>query len=435
MTAQERTGGAGQPRHSKNVLRRALAVLGPGLTTGAADDDPAGIVTDTQAGAQFQYAFAWTALIQFPLVAALQIMVSRIGLVTGRDFTRVLGEHYPRAFLWVACTLLLVANTFTAGADLAGVGAAVQLVTRIPARLVAALAAVGLATILVFGHYRVVARTLKWLTLALIGYVFAGILAAPNWMVVARQTFLPHVTLSRDYLSMLVAVFGGTISPYMLVWQSAQEVEELSDAGKRPLRRRPRAARRDLRHMREDTIAGMAISQCIEYFVFIAAGSAIFPTGLRTIETAQQAATALHTVGRGAGEILFAVAMIGTGLLAVPTLTASSAYAVADAARWRASINAPASSAKGFNSILALGLLAAGGIAVLGRNAMRLLVASQVLNGILAAPLLLMVLKIANDRRVLGTHTNGLLINALGVVAFLFMAIPAIWLLGLSVLR
>jgi NRAMP (natural resistance-associated macrophage protein)-like metal ion transporter len=411
-------------------LGRVLAHLGPGLIAGAADDDPSGIVAFTQAGARFQYGLLWTALLQFPLLAAMQIMVARIGLVTGRDFTRVLGDHYPRVFLWGACTLLFLANTFTAGADVAGVAASVQLLSGISAKWIAAVLAAALPVVLVLGRYHSIARTMKWLTLALFGYVAAGLLAKPDWSDVLHHTFLPSITHSRDYLLLLVAISGGTISPYVLVWQSAEEVEEQHELHKKPLAVRTWAAHRELRRMHQDTIFGMGVGQLIEYFVFVAAGTVIFPTGLWEINTARDAAIALHPIGRGAGEMLFAVGMIATGLVAIPTLTVSSAYAISAAARWPAGINEPARKAKRFNATLTGGVLIAGAIAIFTRNPMRLLVASQVLNGVLAPPLLVLIMMIANNAKILGARTNGRLLNALGVATLLIMGIPAVWLIA-----
>src|SRR5438105_682600 len=428
MTGAEHVGKRVTVRRPKGRFGRLFAILGPGLVAGAADDDPSGIVTFTQAGAQFQYGLLWTALLQFPLLAAMQIMVARIGLVTGRDFTRVLGDQYPRVILWGVCVLLFVANTFTAGADLAGVAASVQLLTGIPAIGVAVLLTIVLPVVLVFGRYHAIARTMKWLTVALFGYVAAGLLARPQWSDVLRHTFVPSITRSRDWLLLLVAVFGGTISPYMLVWQSAQEVEELRETNKKPLAARSWAAHRELRRMHQDTIFGMGVSQLIEYFVFVAAGAVIFPTGLRAINTAHDAATALRPIGRGAGEMLFAVGMVATGLLAVPTLTGSSAYAISAAARWPVGINEPPPKARGFNMTLSVGLLIAGAIAIFTSTPMRLLVASQVLNGVLAPPLLILILMIANNSKILGARTNGRLLNVLGIVTLLMMGVPAMWL-------
>jgi NRAMP (natural resistance-associated macrophage protein)-like metal ion transporter len=414
----------------KRRVARVVGFLGPGLITGAADDDPAGIITDTQAGAQFRYGLAWTAVLQFPLLSALQLMVARIGLVTGRDVTRVLKDHYPRPVLWGACALLVVANTVTAGADLAGVAAAANLLVRVPARWIAGGITVLLALVLIFASYDLVARTMKLLTLALLGYVAAGILAMPRWSDVLRNTVIPAFSLDSGYMSMLVAVFGGTISPYMLVWQSAQEVEELRESDEKPLAERRRTDGRLLRHMRRDTLFGMGVSQIIEYFVFVAAATVIFPTGVRQIDTARQAATALHPIGGGLGEILFALGMIGSGLIAVPTLCGASAYAIAAAADWPSGIDKPVGEAKGFTATFTLGILVAGVIAVSAPNPMRLLVASQVLNGVLAPPLIAVILLIANNREILGEHTSGRLTNVLGIVTLVIMGSATLWLAG-----
>lgn len=408
-------------------------MLGPGVITGAADDDPAGTVTAVQAGAQFQYALAWTALIQFPLLAAVQTMVARVGLITGHGFVRVIRDHYSAKLLWGACVLLLVANTFTVAADLAGVGAAVELITGIPRAWIVPIATFALPLALVFGRYAAIAGTLKWLALALFAYLVAAIVAHPHWAQVLSDTFIPRFHFSTDYLSMFVALFGGTISPYMLVWQSAEEVEELRSTHKRPLKERPRAANTELRTMQRDTVFGMAFSQLITYAIILSGGAAIFPRGIHNIESAQQAAMSLQPVGAGVGKVLFAIGLFGSGLLAAATITSASAYAIAGTARWRAGINKTPRQARNFYIVLSVAALVSGAIALIARHPVSLLVGSQVINGLLAPPLLVILLLICNNERIVGAHTNGRVLNAAGVLTILLMAVPAAILIALVV--
>lgn len=356
-------------------------------------------------------------------------MVARVGLVTGHGFVRVIRDHYSAKLLWAACALLLTANTFTVAADLAGAGVAVELITGIPRLWIVPVITLALPLALVFGNYAAIAGTLKWLALALLAYLAAAILAHPHWTDVLRNTVLPGFQLSKGYLSMFVALFGGTISPYMLVWQSAEEVEELRARHKRPLKERPRAAGSELRKMRNDTVVGMAFSQLITYAIILSGGAAVFPRGIHTIGSAQQAAMSLQPVGAGLGKMLFAVGLLGSGLLAAATITSASAYAVAGMAHWRAGINKTPRQARRFYMVLSIAALGSGAIAVGVRQPMSLLVGSQVINGVLAPPLLAILLLICNNQRIVGPHTDSRLLNVAGVVTILIMAVPAAMLL------
>ena len=396
--------------------------------TGAADDDPAGITTYSQAGAQYQYGLLWTVLLQIPLMAAVQLMAGRIGQVAGKNFAEVIADCFPRWVLWGACVLLVVANTFTAGADIAGIAAAVELLVGVPGRIVEARVTLALIVVLVFGSYRMIRDVLKWLTVALFAYVLSGALAHPNWHEVLRRTFVPGIEWTEAYLAMFVAVFGTTITPYLFVWQSAEEVADQKQAGKRTLAQRRGATRQELREVEEDTITGMAVSQLIGYFIIVAAGAILWPRGVHDINSAAQAAQSLRPIGGGIGRILFSLGLVGTGLLAVPTLSGSSAYVIAAVKGWRVGIQEQASRAREFYWALTITTLAGGAIAMLGRSAMKLLVASAMLNGLLAPPLLILLLVVSNDERVLGKHTNGWLANSLGVLTTLIMGVTAAWL-------
>ncbi len=411
---------------SKRGLHRLTAVLGPGLITGAADDDPSGITTYSQAGAQFQYAFAWTAVLQIPLMIAVQLMSARIGKLSGKNFAAVLAEHVPRPVFWTACVMLVVANTFTAGADLGGVASGVEVLTGIPRWIVVPPVTIGLVVVLVWGTYAQIRKLLQWLTLALAAYIFAGILSHPDWGDLLRHTVIPSIQPTQDYLYMFVGVFGTTITPYLFVWQSAEEVAEDKAAGKKTLEQRKGATPIELADLNADTITGMTVSQIIGYFIIVAAAAVLFPRGVHDISSPAQAAQALHPIGRGLGTALFALGLIGTGLLAVPTLTGSSAYMVAAAKRWTVGIERRPKQAVKYYSVLAVGTLIGGIIAMLPGSAMKLMVAAAVLNGLLAPPLLVLLLIIANDYRVLGSHRNGWLLNVLGIAATVIMGVSAL---------
>jgi NRAMP (natural resistance-associated macrophage protein)-like metal ion transporter len=415
-------------KRKPGALRKLVRVLGPGLIAGTADDDPAGITTYSQAGAAFQYGLLWTALLQIPLMCAIQLTCARIGLVSGRDLTGVLREHYPRWVLWFVCAILLVANTVTAAADIDGMAAGAELLTGIPALWFVPVFSLLLILLIVFASYRTIANVFKWLTLALFGYLLAGVLAKPDWGEVLYRTFVPGITWSHEYLVTFVGVFGTTISPYLFVWQSAEEVEEDKAKGRGALAERKGATRAELNEVLEDTVTGMTVSQIICYFIVIAAGSVLYPTGQRDIESARQAAQALHPVGGGLGTILFSVGLIGTGMLGVPTLVGSSAYALAAVKGWRAGINETARQAKGFYAALVVGMLVAAAIDFARINPVTLLFGSAVLNGVLAPPLLVVILLVANNPTIMKRRTNGRLLNVLGVITLMIMSTASLWL-------
>ncbi len=412
----------------KGGIRRLFSLLGPGLIAGTADDDPAGITTYSQAGAAFQYGLLWTVLLQIPLMSAVQLMCAQIGQVAGEDLARVIERHYPRALLWAVCVLLVFANTVTAAADLAGMSAGLALLTHLPTRLFVPIFAVGIGALLVFLRYARIRVTFKWLTLALLAYFVAGVLANPNWLDVLRRSVVPGIEPSRKYLATFVAVFGTTISPYLFIWQSAEEVEEQRAQGETTLAQRRGATDREIRDERIDTISGMAISQVIGFFIMVSAGAILFPSGVHDIQSARDAAQALHPIGGGIGTVLFAVGFIGTGMLAVPTLVGGSAYAIAALGRWRASINDPFRRSRAFYLALLVSLAVAAGLGLSGVSPVTLLFGSAVVNGILTPPLLVVVMLITNRRGIMGQRTNGWILNALGVITLILMGGASLWL-------
>ncbi len=409
-------------------IRRLLSILGPGLIAGTADDDPAGITTYSQAGAAFQYGMLWTVLLQIPLMSAVQLMSAQIGRVAGEDLARVIERHYPRPLLWTVCLLLLFANTVTAAADLAGMSAGIGLLTGLSDRVFVPVFAVAIGALLVFFRYARIRLTFKWLTLALLAYFVAGVLAHPDWLDVLRRTVVPSIRPSREYLATFVAVFGTTISPYLFIWQSAEEVEEQRAEGKTTLVQRRGASDREIRDERIDTISGMTISQVIGFFIMMSAGAILFPAGVRDIATARQAAQALHPVGGGLGTILFAVGFVGTGMLAVPTLVGGSAYAIAALGRRRASINDPFGRSRAFYLALLASLAVAAALGLSGASPVTLLFGSAVINGILTPPLLVILMLITNNHKIMGKRTNGWIVNTLGVITLVLMGGATLWL-------
>lgn len=322
------------------ALQRFFRDLGPGLITGAADDDPSGISTYSVAGAALGYAGLWTALFSFPLMAAVQLMCARLGMVTGRGLAAVIRTRYPRPVLWFACALLIVANVFNIGADLGGMADALRMVIGVPSYLGTPLFAFLIIGLLFWTSYRTMALVFKWMTLALFAYVIAAFLAAPDWSRVAHATFIPHVHWTRAYISVLVGILGTTISPYLFFWQAAQEVEEDRERGRVTLAQRRGSTDKELAIAKRDVLTGMLFSNAVMYFIILTTAATLNAHGMKNIETAHQAAGALRPLAGEGAYWLFTLGLVGTGLLGVPVLAGSCAYALAEAARWRnASLN------------------------------------------------------------------------------------------------
>lgn len=416
---------------SQRGLRGFLAELGPGLITGAADDDPSGISTYSVAGASFGYTTLWTALISFPLMAAVQLMCARLGMVTGCGLASVVRSRYPRWVLWLTCSLVIIANIFNIGADLGGMADAMQMMTGVRAVYWTPLFALVIVLLLLWTSYRLMARIFKWLTLVLFAYVITAFLAHPDWRAVLHSTFIPHFEWSKEYISVLVAILGTTISPYLFFWQAAQEVEEDRDHGKTTVAQRKGSTNAELRAARQDVITGMLLSNLVMYFLILTTAATLNAHGHKDIETAKQAAEALRPLaGRGA-YWLFTLGMIGTGMLAVPVLAGSCAYAVAEAAQWReASLNQKPGLARKFYAIIAVSIVVGLGFDFAGFNAVKMLFWSAILNGLLAPPLVVMVVLLTSDKKVMGSRTNSRGMKWLGWTCAGVMTLAAVALLA-----
>ena len=418
--------------HSHNPLVRYFRNLGPGLVTGASDDDPSGITTYSVAGAALGYGMLWTALATFPLMAAVQLICARIGLVTGRGLAGTIRRHYPRPFLYVACLLLLVANVFNIGADLAGMADATHMLTGVPPLV--SVPMFGLAVLLatVYLTYARFAQYLKWLTGVLFAYVLAALLAKPDWRQVAVATVVPSVRGDALYVTTLVAVLGTTISPYLFFWQASQEVEEEKARGRRTLVQRRGANAHELSDARLDVITGMLFSNVVMFFIMLATGATLHPSGRSEIETARGAAEALRPLAGDGAYLLFALGLIGTGFLAVPVLAGSASFAVAEVFGWRAGLDLSPRRGRRFYLVFA-GAVATGVVLRLaGTNPIRMLFLSALLNGLLAPPLPLLVMLVSNNRKIMGAHANGPWLNVLGWSATIVMSVAALAFLATS---
>jgi NRAMP (natural resistance-associated macrophage protein)-like metal ion transporter len=407
-----------------------LGDLGPGLVTGAADDDPSGISTYSQAGAAFGYGLLWTALLSFPLMVAVQLMCARLGLVTRRGLASVLRKHYPPWLLWFSCILLLVGNTINIAADLSGMAAGAELLTHIKRGYFVPVFAIIILLFLMYGSYSLLLRIFKWLTLVLFAYVVAAFLAKPEWMQVLKGTLLPDISFNKDYLFTFVAIMGTTISPYLFFWQAAQEVEA-DEALNKELGDRPRRAlERELRGARTDVVAGMLVSNVVMYFIILTAGATLHAHGHTNVQTAAEAAKALEPVAGKAAALLFTLGLVGTGLLGVPVLAGSAAYAVAEAAAWKRGMDAQPHQARNFYIVIAASMLIGVALTFSPIDPIRLLLWSAVINGLLAPPLIIIVLVICNNSKVMGSFRNGFTMNAFGGLAGLIMSGSALALIA-----
>ena len=414
-------------------LSAFLKDLGPGLITGAADDDPSGISTYSVAGAAYGYATLWTALLSFPLMAAIQLMCARLGMVTGRGLASVIRTRYSRWVLWLACGSVIVANVFNIGADLGGMADAMQMMTGIRAYFWTPFFAALILGLLFSTSYRTMERIFKWLTMVLFAYVIAAFLSHPNWSEVLRATFIPHVEWSRNYISVLVGILGTTISPYLFFWQAAQEVEEDRDHGKVTVAQRRGATNKELRVARRDVVTGMLLSNLVMYFLILTTGATLHAHGQKSIETAKQAAEALRPLAGQGAYWLFTLGIIGTGMLAVPVLAGSCAYAIAEGAQWRdASLNLQPRLAVKFYAVIAISIVVGLAFDFAGFNAVRMLFWSAVLNGLLAPPLVVMVVLLTSDRKVMGNRVNSKKMKAMGWACAAVMSAAALALVGFS---
>ena len=411
-------------------IERFFRDLGPGLITGAADDDPSGISTYSVAGAAFGYAGLWTALFSFPLMAAVQLMCARLGIVSGRGLAGVIRRRYPPWVLWSACTLLILANLLNIGADLGGMGEALQMISGIPAYYGTSFFALLIVILLFQSSYRAIARVFKWLTLVLFAYIVTAFLAKPEWPQVLRATFIPHIEWTRAYLSVLVAILGTTISPYLFFWQAAQEIEEEREHAKGTLAKKHHASDEELRAATTDVVTGMFLSNVVMYFIILTTAATLHAHGITNIETAQQASEALRPLAGNGARWLFVLGLVGTGMLAVPVLAGSCAYAIAEAARWRgASLNKKPRRAQRFYAVIAVAMLIGLALNFAGLNAVKMLFWSAVANGVLAPPLVILVVLVTSDKKVMGERINSRGAQALGWICAAVMSAAAVALL------
>ena len=408
------------------IARRVLGVLGPGIVTGAADDDPSGIATYSQIGAQFGYQMGWTMTLAFPLMSAIQEIAARIGSTTGHGIATNLRKHYPRWVLDILVCSLFIANTINLGADIAAMGDAAKML--IGGYMQVWMIVVAAASLIaeIFLSYARYASILKWLTLSLFAYVAAVFMAHADWHLALRGAFVPELAFTGASMTALVAVLGTTISPYLFFWQSSQEVEELARKHQKPLCVTPKTAGPELRRIRIDTLVGMFVSDLVAVFIIYATAATLHTHGITHIDTSVQAAQALAPIAGKFASVVFAIGIIGTGLLALPVLAGSASYAVCEAFRWNTGLDRKPKQARAFYAIIAGAMLLGVGLAFTPIDPMKALYWSAVVNGVLAAPLMVIMLLIGSNPRIMKKLTLPPMLKTIGWIATAVMAAAAV---------
>lgn len=403
-------------------------MLGPGLTTGASDDDPSGIVTYSQTGARFGFTFLWLAIFTFPLMAVVQEMCARIGLVTGRGLAGNIRLHFNKKVLNLCTTLLFVANAVNIGADLGAMAKAVQLFNPHLsfALLVVAFSLISLL-LQIFTPYVRYARYLKWLAMVLLSYVFSTLLAHLNWGEVVHHSLVPTIPLNKDTVILVCAILGTTISPYLFFWQTSQEVEEQILMGKITLKLRQMAtSRADIKSMRIDVWSGMILSNLVMFFIIAACGALLNGHGITVINSASQAAEALRPFAGNATYFLFAIGVIGTGMLAIPVLAGSSSYAMAESFRWKEGLYRNLAQARAFYGIIIISMLVGLGINFIGIDPIHALIYAAVANGLVAPIVLALIVLLGSNRAIMGHWRNKPFTTFIGWIVTGLMAVAGV---------
>jgi NRAMP (natural resistance-associated macrophage protein)-like metal ion transporter len=411
----------------KSKLRKFLSILGPGLTTGAADDDPSGIATYSQTGARFGYGQLWTALYMLPLMMAVQEACARIGMVTGKGIAGILKVHYNSKILYPVVALVTIANIINIGADIGAMAEAAKLLIPLPFAVWTLLFTAIILLLEIFTTYKVYAKILKWLALSLLAYPITVFVVQLPWLTVLKATFIPHFEFTFAFFFIITGVLGTTISPYMFFWEASQEVEEVKD--KRMLRKGiPQIRPGNIYRMRLDNNSGMIISEITTWSIMVVAGTVLHNSGITDVKTAADAAKALEPLVHSfpnAGylsKFIFSIGIIGLGFLAVPILSGSAAYAVSEAVNWNSGLNLKLKKAHGFYGIITIATIIGLIINFVGINPVKALIYAAVLNGVAAVPLLFLIIKISTNERILGEFTSRMLSKILLWISFIAMA-------------
>lgn len=405
-----------------NIFKKFWKNLGPGLVTGSSDDDPSGIATYSQAGAQFGLGTLWAALLTFPMMAAVQEMCGRIGLVTQRGLTGTLKEHYSKPVLYVVVLLSFPAIVLNIGANIAGMGAVGNLLfPSIDANFFSVSFTMILLVLIIYLPYEKIASVLKYLCLVLLFYIIVPFLYKQDFKAIAKSTFLPNIQLSKEYLAILVAILGTTISPYLFFWQATMSIEDL-----RHRKQKLVVNKKVIAAMKQDIDIGMLFSNIVMYFIILTTGTVLFNAGIHQIETVEDAAKALKPLAGNAAYILFALGILGTGFLAIPVLSGALSYMITEIFNWENVLDKKFHEAKAFYSIITLSLILGLAINYLGISPINALIYAAILYGITAPVLIAVILHISNNKKIMGRYTNGLWSNIFGTLAFILMSLAAI---------
>lgn len=408
-------------------IARYWGLLGPGLVTGAADDDPSGIATYSQTGAAYGLQLIWMSLFTLPMAIAVQEMCARIGMVTGRGLAENIRRSFPKPILYACMSLLFAANTFNIAADISAMAGGLQLlVPGLNAILLIIIFAIASLALQIFLSYPLYARFLKILALVLFSYVATGLIIHMDWATVLVRTIIPSMTFSKDEIFLVCAILGTTISPYLFFWQTSQEVEEEEEHGKTTLRSRRGSSDAEITDMRIDVVSGMFVSELVMFFIIAVCAMTLFTHGVTDIQTAADAAAALRPLAGDGAYLLFALGIIGTGLLSIPVLAGSSAYAVAEAFHWHEGLSKKMRQAEGFYGVIIFSMVVAVLIDLIGIDPIKALIWSAVGNGIAAPVILFFIMRMTDDKRIMGHRTNSRIGSAFGWLITGIMALAGI---------
>jgi len=415
----------------KNISKKLVRfwkILGPGLITGASDDDPSGIATYSQAGASYGVSTLWTALITFPLMASIQEMCARIGLVTSHGLAGTLKSHYSKTVLYLMLLFSFPAIVMNIGADIAGMGAVGNLLfPAVHATIFCLGFTILLLVLIIWLPYFKIAAVLKYLCVALVVYLVVPFLFKQNWLAVAKSTFIPTITFDKNFISILVAILGTTISPYLFFWQATMEVEDRKDPKKHLI-----VNKRVMHEMKQDVDFGMLFSNLVMFFIILTTGTVLFNAGIHKIDTVEQAAQALRPLAGDAAYLLFAIGIIGTGLLAIPVLSGSLSYIITETFGWKEGLDKKFHEARPFYLIIAVSLIIGLSLNYIGISPVKALIWSAILYGMTAPVLIAIILHISNNKTIMGKYTNGKVSNILGFATLALMTAAALAMLWLE---
>jgi NRAMP (natural resistance-associated macrophage protein)-like metal ion transporter len=415
-------------KESSNKLKRFWRLLGPGLITGASDDDPSGIATYSQAGAAYGLSTLWTGLLAFPLMAAIQQMCAKIGLVTSLGLTGALKKNYPRPVLYLMLLFSFPAIVMNIGADIAGMGAVGNLLfPSIDATFFSVFFTVLLLVLIIYLPYLKIAAILKYLCIVLLVYLVVPFLYDQNWGLIIKNTFVPNIEFNKDFVGILVGILGTTISPYLFFWQATMEVEEMKHKGNHLV-----VDKKIIQDMKQDVDFGMTFSGLVMYFIILTTGTVLYNGGIHQIDTVEQAAIALKPLAGNLAYLLFAIGVIGTGLLAIPVLSGSLSYIITETFGWEQGLDNKFHEAKAFYAVIAVSLVLGLSLNYIGISPIKALIYTAILYGLTAPVLIVIILHICNNKKVMGQFTNSTKSNILGFSALIIMTMAAVALLYLQ---